>query len=116
MKNLHRVIPSLLTWMYEEGESYDEVKMRYMQMFVHWGRMTERVITAIGGSREELKHFGQEGPVYRALSREEQQRSMAFLDEHLFATPDRKSTRLNSSHVAISYAVFCLKKTNVYSY
>src|SRR5439155_11379269 len=26
---------------------------------------------------------------------------------------DRKSTRLNSSHVAISYAVFCLKKKNV---
>src|SRR5690625_6303288 len=26
------------------------------------------------------------------------------------ARPDRKSTRLNSSHVAISYAVFCLKK------
>src|SRR5437660_8005566 len=27
-----------------------------------------------------------------------------------FRQPDRKSTRLNSSHVAISYAVFCLKK------
>src|SRR2546426_11949071 len=27
---------------------------------------------------------------------------------HLF--PDRKSTRLNSSHLVISYAVFCLKK------
>src|SRR5690625_6695562 len=26
------------------------------------------------------------------------------------STGDRKSTRLNSSHVAISYAVFCLKK------
>src|SRR5439155_25164586 len=26
------------------------------------------------------------------------------------STSDRKSTRLNSSHVAISYAVFCLKK------
>src|SRR5215469_17908533 len=26
------------------------------------------------------------------------------------ATTDRKSTRLNSSHVEISYAVFCLKK------
>src|SRR6266508_6185073 len=26
---------------------------------------------------------------------------------------DRKSTRLNSSHVAISYAVFCLKKKNL---
>src|SRR5437870_11067626 len=27
-----------------------------------------------------------------------------------FLARDRKSTRLNSSHVAISYAVFCLKK------
>src|SRR2546422_6936398 len=27
--------------------------------------------------------------------------------------PDRKSTRLNSSHGYISYAVFCLKKKNV---
>src|SRR5699024_12449865 len=27
---------------------------------------------------------------------------------------DRKSTRLNSSHVSISYAVFCLKKNNDY--
>src|SRR5437868_7954153 len=26
---------------------------------------------------------------------------------------DRKSTRLNSSHVSISYAVFCLKKKNM---
>src|SRR2546426_6660967 len=28
------------------------------------------------------------------------------------AQPDRKSTRLNSSHLVISYAVFCLKKKN----
>src|SRR5690625_2325259 len=40
-----------------------------------------------------------------------------FLGTHFFNPPrylklleDRKSTRLNSSHVAISYAVFCLKK------
>src|SRR2546428_8911984 len=30
--------------------------------------------------------------------------------ERRFAPPDRKSTRLNSSHDQISYAVFCLKK------
>src|SRR5436853_5002351 len=29
------------------------------------------------------------------------------------ADRDRKSTRLNSSHLGISYAVFCLKKKNV---
>src|SRR5437667_12051140 len=32
-----------------------------------------------------------------------------FLDDML-GDPDRKSTRLNSSHITISYAVFCLKK------
>src|SRR5690554_7660555 len=30
--------------------------------------------------------------------------------DNLKSKPDRKSTRLNSSHVRISYAVFCLKK------
>src|SRR5436853_2866815 len=28
-------------------------------------------------------------------------------------SPDRKSTRLNSSHLGISYAVFCLKKKTI---
>src|SRR3712207_8031308 len=31
----------------------------------------------------------------------------------MFLAGDRKSTRLNSSHANISYAVFCLKKKNV---
>src|SRR5690625_6183551 len=34
------------------------------------------------------------------------------LKESWLTKSDRKSTRLNSSHVAISYAVFCLKKKN----
>src|SRR3712207_8539087 len=37
----------------------------------------------------------------------------ATLDSHVTGVPertDRKSTRLNSSHANISYAVFCLKK------
>src|SRR5699024_11834918 len=37
--------------------------------------------------------------------------SDAVLDR-IHAEEDRKSTRLNSSHVSISYAVFCLKKKN----
>src|SRR5699024_12556050 len=44
-------------------------------------------------------------------------RMMREVDRHGITTPedlahhaDRKSTRLNSSHVSISYAVFCLKK------
>src|SRR5690242_21351478 len=33
-----------------------------------------------------------------------------------FTLKDRKSTRLNSSHMSISYAVFCLKKKNKTKY
>src|SRR5690606_41146205 len=35
---------------------------------------------------------------------------LPFADGHQPWLRDRKSTRLNSSHVKISYAVFCLKK------
>src|SRR2546426_10684372 len=34
----------------------------------------------------------------------------AWAWQDALATGDRKSTRLNSSHLVISYAVFCLKK------
>src|SRR2546426_5937933 len=36
----------------------------------------------------------------------------AGIGEARFGRLDRKSTRLNSSHLVISYAVFCLKKKN----
>src|SRR3712207_7195606 len=37
------------------------------------------------------------------------------LNEIIKLQEDRKSTRLNSSHANISYAVFCLKKKNNYN-
>src|SRR3712207_8343101 len=40
------------------------------------------------------------------------ERMLAALDAAQAAGGDRKSTRLNSSHANISYAVFCLKKKN----
>src|SRR3712207_8348015 len=40
-----------------------------------------------------------------------QPRLLVIEDVH-WADQDRKSTRLNSSHANISYAVFCLKKNN----
>src|SRR2546428_2024064 len=43
-------------------------------------------------------------------------RSLAMPDIHQgYGFPDRKSTRLNSSHDQISYAVFCLKKKKITS-
>src|SRR2546430_12653965 len=71
--------------------------------------------------------------LFRSHTREAQEYSEKWLEEqgynyewlqpgprrlpcHLIALPqprDRKSTRLNSSHSQISYAVFCLKKKNL---
>src|SRR5699024_12055233 len=39
--------------------------------------------------------------------------SIQEVEYAILETKDRKSTRLNSSHVSISYAVFCLKKKNI---
>src|SRR5690606_39566444 len=45
---------------------------------------------------------------------EELLEAVSLQAELLELTADRKSTRLNSSHVKISYAVFCLKKKSLY--
>src|SRR2546426_5542508 len=41
------------------------------------------------------------------------ERARALARGHARDLRDRKSTRLNSSHLVISYAVFCLKKKNI---
>src|SRR3712207_6920199 len=38
------------------------------------------------------------------------ERAETFIEDQRSSQQDRKSTRLNSSHANISYAVFCLKK------
>src|SRR5437899_7388921 len=53
---------------------------------------------AWGSRRQERRKHGYGGQKFPELKRT--------------AKTDRKSTRLNSSHLGISYAVFCLKKKN----
>src|SRR5436309_10979838 len=74
--------------------------MDHVYGFVH--RANVKVVFGnIGGAE-----FFQDGPAGHFLD-------CTFQDHRLVGaawTQDRKSTRLNSSHVKISYAVFCLKK------
>src|SRR5260221_6493150 len=42
--------------------------------------------------------------------------NLGYLPPHHYDQIDRKSTRLNSSHTVISYAVFCLKKKKTIRY
>src|SRR5438874_9956422 len=57
-------------------------------------------------------HMGIESPIglLRAVCARTPVRDVEPNLRRLVRHPDRKSTRLNSSHVEISYAVFCLKK------
>src|SRR5690606_41001696 len=55
----------------------------------------------------QRRAFDRHGPVSAEERRARLQRVIDLLVDH---HQDRKSTRLNSSHVKISYAVFCLKK------
>src|SRR2546430_20602 len=63
-----------------------------------WGAEVALATALLGGARVMLQSFA------KLLTTDR-----GFRAEHLL-TVDRKSTRLNSSHSQISYAVFCLKK------
>src|SRR2546427_8770893 len=59
-------------------------------------------------------HFSQASAGISSLTRSDVRGLRSFLNQAIRTTvgdlKDRKSTRLNSSHSQISYAVFCLKK------
>src|SRR5437870_9766957 len=67
---------------------------------------------SVRGQQHVPRLGGQFSRTRRACS--DEHRSPARRAGHMYVydgdVADRKSTRLNSSHVAISYAVFCLKK------
>src|SRR5690606_41582975 len=76
--------------------------------------LERRALDALGFFGPRLMGYRLNQPVY-VLSyanrrRVEMARAMATGAVLLMLDEDRKSTRLNSSHVKISYAVFCLKK------
>src|SRR5204863_4250579 len=62
---------------------------------------------AVAGLDHQLGVVGEE--LQRRLAVGQQQGDPEFVE-------DRKSTRLNSSHVESSYAVFCLKKKNGHTF
>src|SRR5256885_10837895 len=61
-------------------------------------------------ARDLAHHGGGEGGLGRVV--DQGRRGAPEMDLGPAAMGDRKSTRLNSSHLVISYAVFCLKKKN----
>src|SRR5699024_12055511 len=88
-----------------------------------WSRKEDRSLPIIAKSHHEIEeYYTQQGELESILYystplfNEKENKALIYQDKvsksseirQLFI--DRKSTRLNSSHVSISYAVFCLKK------
>src|SRR5690606_15670702 len=63
---------------------------------------------------EELTYYTLRGPAHAKVEFLNLQEHIDLLKASHATVKDRKSTRLNSSHVKISYAVFCLNKKNIY--
>src|SRR5439155_22512513 len=77
-------------------------------------RIPHRKHFPLGSSAEHQRHFQQHcrNELLPANLRTPRRRIPEIPKKSRIRLRDRKSTRLNSSHVAISYAVFCLKKKN----
>src|SRR5437899_4998497 len=60
--------------------------------------------------RKKSGEFVNEGETLFTLETDKVSTEIVAEKAGLLETKDRKSTRLNSSHLGISYAVFCLKK------
>src|SRR5690625_6648428 len=69
----------------------------------------DEVWDAAGLERALEGEFGIEVPVVRWLEEDDSLAEPGLREKIMDVVKDRESTRLNSSHVAISYAVFCLK-------
>src|SRR5258708_29162237 len=68
--------------------------------------------TTLFRSRPRRRHLGSAPPQPRGGPRHHGILLGPLLFQEEIVVTDRKSTRLNSSHQIISYAVFCLKKKN----
>src|SRR5207253_9911624 len=70
-------------------------------------------ISVLGGAQEIWMRASKQRTAFDSSATTMSAKSEGALRENIRSITnlgDRKSTRLNSSHVAISYAVFCLKK------
>ena len=87
IKNLKRIVPNLIKWTTEDGETYDELEYLYGQVLGQFRRYMGHVATNIGGVYEYNKTADQEGAVYTHVNKNHQKACVSFLNNHLFKTP-----------------------------
>src|SRR3989442_3308683 len=117
VKSLERLVPVLAT-LDEQTENVAKVQRRTETQLTQNSDSAKQLRTEIDELRgvleqalalkNEVAGFLELGGGFKALRMDADKLSTEVRE--LMQGLDRKSTRLNSSHVRISYAVFCLKK------
>src|SRR5690625_315427 len=117
------LIEQVVLWMYENDEDLEMpldsslYNITQLPEFIHiTGRPVQKKINLIRRSGNNALH--KNIPVRESEAMQICEEAFhvmywlyqTYVEEGQQVREDRKSTRLNSSHVAISYAVFCLKK------
>ncbi len=85
--NLKRIIPKLVEWTTEDGETYEELEYMYNQVLSQFRRYMGHVATNIGGVYQYYKTADQDGAVYNHVSKDHQKACVDFLNRNLFQTP-----------------------------
>ena len=87
IKNLKRIIPNLVEWTTEDGETYDDLEYMYSQVLNQFRRYIGHVTTNIGGVYQYYKTSDQNGAVYTHVDKVHQKSCLIFINENLFETP-----------------------------
>jgi hypothetical protein len=88
LQNLKRLIPNLIDWSSQEAEEYEQLEELYGQVVNQFNRYVGHVAANVGGVYENYKTYDQEGVVYEHVAQERQAEAVAFLNQHLFQTPE----------------------------
>lgn len=87
-KNLQRIVKQLPKMVAKLDDADDVLHDLYRAVWNQWGRELGHVVAIVGGYDFHNKHHGQPGAIAKPASRAQQARAVAFLNQHLFQTPE----------------------------
>jgi hypothetical protein len=87
IKNLKRILPNLMGWSAEKGESYAELEQLYNALTGQFRRYMGHVTKNVGGVYDTPKTYDMTGNQFEVVPKAIQKDAVAFLNVQLFATP-----------------------------
>ena len=87
IKNLKRILPNLVQWSSEKGESYSELDDLYTALTGQFRRYMGHVTKNVGGIYDSPKTYDMTGDQFVVVPKSIQKEAVTFLNNQLFTTP-----------------------------